>query len=284
MPPREDRNQDGAPCQQNFETRGEGGRCIIRPLRLLATTPTARREAMAQPSQLNALTCCREMSYSPNSGLADATGGSVKPPSENPLLVPAQPAYNPLPDNEGEACWPRSISVNHHFVLAVAIFGLGLAGCGETRPSLTHPGTIQQQQARANRFDPYPEPDTGPSPATMAGTRPRDYQNPAAEPMRATWDYWNPPCPTSGTAAYPTAPYPPAGQVNPSSAAPPRTGPYSTPAYTGAAPTSPSYTPASPGARYSPAAYSGSSQAIPDTATQPAIPYSGAAPAVPAGR
>ncbi len=171
--------------------------------------------------------------------------------------------------------------MNNHFLLAAAFFGLGLAGCGETQPSLTHPGTIQQQQARANRFDPYPEPDTGPSAASMAGTRPRDYQNPVAEPMRATWEKWNPPCPTSGTAAYPapaaypTAPYPPASQFNPSSAAP-NTAPYSNPAYSGGSPTGP-YAPSSPGTRYSPAAYSGSSQAIPDSATQSAVPYSGAA-------
>jgi hypothetical protein len=100
--------------------------------------------------------------------------------------------------------------VNHRFLLAAALLGVGLAGCGTAKPSLTDPGTAQQQQARANRFDPYPTPDAGlPS---MVGTRPREYQDPASEPMRPKWEYWNPPCAAAATAAspvpaaYPTAP------------------------------------------------------------------------------
>ena len=38
------------------------------------------------------------------------------------------------------------------------------------------------QQLRAERFDPYPEVDTGPE---VVGGRPRDYQVPMSEPARA---------------------------------------------------------------------------------------------------
>ena len=182
----------------------------------------------------------------------------------------------------------RSLSVNNRFLL-VAIVGSVLAGCSQTKPSLNDPGTAQQQQARANRFDPYPTPPDNGFPS-MAGTRPRDYQTPAAEPMRAQWDYWNPPCPAAGAVAapapagYPAAPYPPTGQNGPSAAAP-QAGPYASSTYSGS-PQSPSaYASPTPQAgRYSPAAYSGSSQPIPDSATQPAIPYSGAGQAAPTGR
>jgi hypothetical protein len=192
--------------------------------------------------------------------------------------------------HEGELRGTRSISVNNRFLLAAALFGLGLAGCSQTKPSLTDPGTAQQQQTRANRFDPYPTPSDNGFPS-MAGTRPREYQAPAAEPMRADWNRWNPPCPAAGTAAtqapaaYPAAPYPPSGQPG-SSAATPQAGPYATSGSLGSSQSTSPYaaTSAPQTGRYAPAAYSGSSQPIPDSATQPAIPYSGATQMTPAGR
>ncbi len=43
------------------------------------------------------------------------------------------------------------------------------------------PGTIHQQQIRATVHDPYPDQDAGPD---VVGGRPRDYQQPLAEPVR----------------------------------------------------------------------------------------------------
>jgi hypothetical protein len=48
-------------------------------------------------------------------------------------------------------------------------------------PPVLHPGTEQQQQARAQRFDPYPENDVGPA---VVGGRPQEYANPSAEILR----------------------------------------------------------------------------------------------------
>lgn len=181
--------------------------------------------------------------------------------------------------------------MSNRFLLATTLFGLGLAGCSQTKPSITNPGTAQQQQARANRFDPYPTPPDNGFPS-MAGTRPREYQAPASESMRADWNRWNPPCPAPGTAAsqtpaaYPAAPYPPGGQ-NGSSAVAPQAGPYASSAYAGATSpqsASPYASSASQSGRYAPTAYSGSSQPIPDSATQPVIPYSGGVSAAPTGR
>ena len=67
------------------------------------------------------------------------------------------------------------------FVLIVA-----LSGCADvSRPDWLNPGPPALQQARANRFDPYPENDLGPA---VTGARPRDFQIPQAEPKRARWN------------------------------------------------------------------------------------------------
>jgi hypothetical protein len=80
------------------------------------------------------------------------------------------------------------------------LLALVAAGCETTsRPSLSHPGTAQQQQARAVQFDPYPENIPGPN---MDGIRPRDYDKPIPEvdrgrmtnptnPWSASWLPWN---------------------------------------------------------------------------------------------
>jgi hypothetical protein len=64
---------------------------------------------------------------------------------------------------------------------------LSVAGCRTTEvPSLCcPPGPVDYQQQKAQRFDPYAEPGIAPF---ADGTRPRDYQNPVAEPSRARWD------------------------------------------------------------------------------------------------
>jgi hypothetical protein len=66
---------------------------------------------------------------------------------------------------------------------------LGLAACSIgcenlARPNWTHPGPAQVQEARAIRYDPYPEPDIGPN---VEGVRPRSYDKPLAETERGRW-------------------------------------------------------------------------------------------------
>ena len=72
-------------------------------------------------------------------------------------------------------------------ILAAALM-LGAAGCRGMGPDWLHPGPAEFQQSRAERFDPYPENETGPQ---IVGARPREYQKPATEPSRARWIPWN---------------------------------------------------------------------------------------------
>jgi hypothetical protein len=59
------------------------------------------------------------------------------------------------------------------------------AGCRTTAtPSFAHPGGAEAQRKQAVRYDPYPDPNIGPS---VDGARPRDYQQPMAEPASARW-------------------------------------------------------------------------------------------------
>jgi hypothetical protein len=58
---------------------------------------------------------------------------------------------------------------------------LMLAGSCVARPKVIDPGTERYKQARAQRFDPYPQNDMGPA---VVGGRPRDFQNPPAEVLR----------------------------------------------------------------------------------------------------
>lgn len=61
----------------------------------------------------------------------------------------------------------------------------GLAGCQNMGgPNWLHPGSADVQQRRAIRYDPYPQPDFGP---TMDGARPRNYDKPLAEAERSRW-------------------------------------------------------------------------------------------------
>lgn len=59
-------------------------------------------------------------------------------------------------------------------------------GCPTTgMPRLFNPGPEAYQRQVADRFDPYPENDTGPA---IVGGRPREYQVPRAETTRARWN------------------------------------------------------------------------------------------------
>jgi hypothetical protein len=70
------------------------------------------------------------------------------------------------------------------------VFLAALGGCKTTEgPSWFHPGSAQVQQARALRYDPYPQYDEPDS--AMAGVRPRDYDVPPPEVSRARWHLGN---------------------------------------------------------------------------------------------
>ncbi len=72
------------------------------------------------------------------------------------------------------------------WMLAVGVAILGtLAGCKSVAPpSLDHPRSAAVQQKRALRYDPYPENING---TDMSTVRPREYQDPPAEPSQARW-------------------------------------------------------------------------------------------------
>ena len=59
-----------------------------------------------------------------------------------------------------------------------------LSGCCSrytAPPSICNPGSEQYQQRRAEKFDPYPDPNIGPP---VAGGRPGEYQDPPPEVLR----------------------------------------------------------------------------------------------------
>ena len=73
------------------------------------------------------------------------------------------------------------------FILLLAASALGLSsGCaGFGLPGWYESRDVGQQRVSAQRFDPYPQNDTGPP---VVGGRPHDYQDPVAEPSRARWN------------------------------------------------------------------------------------------------
>ena len=76
----------------------------------------------------------------------------------------------------------RKTIINTSMLLLI----LSATGCaGVSGPNWFNPGPSHVQQARAGRFDPYPEDDLGPA---MVGVRPREYQEPRAEVKRARWN------------------------------------------------------------------------------------------------
>jgi len=70
--------------------------------------------------------------------------------------------------------------------LTAGLTVLGMsAGCAHTTmPSLEHPRSADVQQKRALRYDPYAE-NVGAT--DMSTVRPREYQDPPAEPSQARW-------------------------------------------------------------------------------------------------
>lgn len=64
----------------------------------------------------------------------------------------------------------------------IAGMALALAGCADiSPPDWFAPGTAPIQRTRAQRFDPYPNPQTG---RDDGSARPRDYLNPPPEADR----------------------------------------------------------------------------------------------------
>jgi hypothetical protein len=73
-------------------------------------------------------------------------------------------------------------------VLAIGV-GAVTFGCRSVSgPRLTGPGPAPYQQAQAERFDPYPETESGPA---VVGSRPMEYEDPPPEVQRARWLPWN---------------------------------------------------------------------------------------------
>lgn len=72
--------------------------------------------------------------------------------------------------------------------LLLAILLFGGAGCRSVSPpNWFHPGPAAYQQSTAERYDPYPENEIGPQ---IVGARPREFQKPPPEPVRARWLPW----------------------------------------------------------------------------------------------
>ena len=74
---------------------------------------------------------------------------------------------------------PRSTKL----LIVFCFFALAV-GCARSRPVLSPPGPIEQQQNAASYHDPYADNDLGPE---VVGGRPRDFQKPNAEPVRNRW-------------------------------------------------------------------------------------------------
>lgn len=66
--------------------------------------------------------------------------------------------------------------------LFVLLFTSLLIGCSLPSGRVSGPRTVQQQQLEATQFDPYADNEVGPE---IVGARPRDFQRPAAEAVRA---------------------------------------------------------------------------------------------------
>lgn len=71
-------------------------------------------------------------------------------------------------------------------IAALAVMAALVAGgCRSGGPPLfPGPGPAKYQQAKAQRFDPYPQTTGAPQ---VVGSRPPGYEFPPAEPLRARW-------------------------------------------------------------------------------------------------
>ena len=103
---------------------------------------------------------------SPNAAQMPA-GTTLPPPPGQPSAVPAYPAAPNLPPPQGVGA-PG---------LPAATPNAGIRG-----PDWNNPGTMSQQQQRANVFDPFANNEMGPE---IVGGRPRDFQKPMNEATRA---------------------------------------------------------------------------------------------------
>ena len=74
---------------------------------------------------------------------------------------------------------------NSMLIVVLLLVAIGSSGCSTTgHCNPFNPEPVALQRARAERYDPYPEVDIGPD---MTGVRPRDFDQPSAEPQRARW-------------------------------------------------------------------------------------------------
>ncbi len=68
-------------------------------------------------------------------------------------------------------------------ILSLIALAAVLTCCGcLSSPNLAHPGPMDYQQTRAKVFEPFPDNDVGPP---VVGGRPREYQEPVPETIRA---------------------------------------------------------------------------------------------------
>ena len=67
-------------------------------------------------------------------------------------------------------------------LMSLVLFALAAGGCHDMFPDVYRPGPEGYQRLRAQRMDPFPEPDIGPE---VVGGRPRDFDKPPAEATRA---------------------------------------------------------------------------------------------------
>jgi hypothetical protein len=66
----------------------------------------------------------------------------------------------------------------------LVIAAVASAGCQLEPPAIFNPGDLEYQRARANRYDPFPDPQAGPA---IPGVRPREFANPPPEASRSRW-------------------------------------------------------------------------------------------------
>jgi hypothetical protein len=85
----------------------------------------------------------------------------------------------------GDGARTKSFAMKYLVLLLLAAALVAPVGCANiARPDWGNPGTADMQQLRAQQYDPYAEPDVGPNVSTG---RPREFQKPLAEPLRAKW-------------------------------------------------------------------------------------------------
>jgi len=71
---------------------------------------------------------------------------------------------------------------NRLLILGILFAAAGCRGTGT--PDLLNPGTASEQLRKSQRYDVYPEPETGP---TVDGSRPPGMDKPWPETARSRW-------------------------------------------------------------------------------------------------